>query len=137
MSDRRTFHPRGQELLEFALILPIFLILAFGIIDLGFAAYSYSSLQSAAREGARYAIVHACDDAGTIPRVRARALGLDPADVTPQAPDWTEDTVEVTVLYDYQLLTPFVGAFIPGGSVTMRSSSTMQRETWLQPDCGG
>lgn len=136
MSDRRTFHSRGQELLEFALILPIFLLLAFGILDLGLATYSYSSLQSAAREGARYAIVNACNDAGTIAYVQGRALGLDPTDVTVQAPVWTEDTVEVTVLYDYQLLTPFVGAFIPGGSVTMRSSSTMLRETWLQPDCG-
>jgi Flp pilus assembly protein TadG len=68
------FYPRGQELLEYALILPFFLMLAFGIIDLGLAAYSYSALQNAAREGARYAIVNACNDAGTITLVGA-ALG--------------------------------------------------------------
>lgn len=53
---RRT--SRGQALVEFALIIPIFLSLLMGIADLGRVVWAYNSLASSAREGARFAIVH-------------------------------------------------------------------------------
>jgi Flp pilus assembly protein TadG len=49
----------GQALVEFALIIPIFLALLFGVVDLGRVIWANDSLASAAREGARYASVHA------------------------------------------------------------------------------
>jgi Flp pilus assembly protein TadG len=49
---------RGQGLVEFALVLPLFLLLVFGIMDLGLAVFSYNSITNAAREGARLAIVN-------------------------------------------------------------------------------
>ncbi len=49
---------RGQAMVEFALIAPIFLSLLMGIADLGRVVWAYNSLSSAAREGARFAIVH-------------------------------------------------------------------------------
>ncbi len=54
--DRR--RSRGQTLVEFALVIPIFLSLLMGIADLGRVVWAYNSLASAAREGARFAIVH-------------------------------------------------------------------------------
>lgn len=48
----------GQALVEFALVIPIFLSLLMGIADLGRVVWAYNSLSSAAREGARFAIVH-------------------------------------------------------------------------------
>jgi TadE-like protein len=55
-------HPRhrshGQALLEFALVLPIFLTLLFLVVDFGRVVWATNSLANAAREGARYAIVH-------------------------------------------------------------------------------
>ena len=48
---------RGQSLVEFALILPVLLILVFGIIDFGMGLRSYISLTNATREGARFAAV--------------------------------------------------------------------------------
>lgn len=48
---------RAQSLVEFALIVPILLILVFGIIDFGMGLRAYISLSSATREGARFAIV--------------------------------------------------------------------------------
>jgi Flp pilus assembly protein TadG len=48
----------GQTLVEFALILPIFLLLLVSIFDLGHVVWSNDALSNAAREGARYAIVH-------------------------------------------------------------------------------
>jgi Flp pilus assembly protein TadG len=54
-SDRRD---RGQALVEFVLVAPIFFLLLFGIIDFGRYVYYVQILNNAAREGARYAIVH-------------------------------------------------------------------------------
>jgi Flp pilus assembly protein TadG len=48
----------AQSLVEFALVLPIFLLLVFGIIDLGRAVWEENELAFAAREGTRWAIVH-------------------------------------------------------------------------------
>lgn len=49
---------RGQALVETALILPLFLVLMMGVFDLGRAIWATTSLASAAREAARFAIVH-------------------------------------------------------------------------------
>jgi TadE-like protein len=48
----------GQGLAEFALIIPMFLMMMFGIVDFGRVIWARNSLENAAREGARYAIVH-------------------------------------------------------------------------------
>jgi hypothetical protein len=50
---------RGQSLVEFALVLPIFLLMLFGLVDLGRYVYLNSTLSQAAREGARLAAVEA------------------------------------------------------------------------------
>ncbi len=49
---------RGQGLVEFALILPVFLLLAMGLIDVARAMFEQNTLAYAAREATRYAIVH-------------------------------------------------------------------------------
>lgn len=53
----------GQAMVEFALILPIFLIILCGIIDFGWLFYNQLSLNNACREGARYAVVHTAENA--------------------------------------------------------------------------
>lgn len=53
---RRT---RGQGLVEFALVLPIFLLMVFGLIDGARFVYTNSVLSQAAREGARLGSVEA------------------------------------------------------------------------------
>ena len=49
---------RGQALVEFALIIPLFLVLLVALFDLGRAVFAYNTLTNAAREGARTAIVN-------------------------------------------------------------------------------
>ena len=49
---------RGQTLVELALILPLFLMVIFGIITLGLGVFYQQQLTNAAREAARYAAVH-------------------------------------------------------------------------------
>src|SRR3954468_3734039 len=55
---RRRGRTRGQSLVEFAVVLPIFLLGVCGLFDLGRAVFAYTSLTNAAREGARLAIVN-------------------------------------------------------------------------------
>lgn len=55
----------GQAMVEFALILPIFLQILCGIIDFGWLFYNQLSLNNACREGARYAVVNTAEDAST------------------------------------------------------------------------
>jgi hypothetical protein len=56
-SSRRRSRRRGQGLVEFALVIPVFLLVLFGLIDIGRYVYLTSSLSQAAREGARLASV--------------------------------------------------------------------------------
>ena len=48
---------RGNALLDMALVMPVLLMLSFGAIEYGYAMFIKHSLQGAAREGARAAIV--------------------------------------------------------------------------------
>ncbi|HEY7935726.1 MAG TPA: TadE family protein [Candidatus Limnocylindrales bacterium] len=56
---RRDRHRRGQALVEFALMFPIFLMMLFGLIDAGRYIYMDSVVSQAAREAARLAAVQA------------------------------------------------------------------------------
>jgi hypothetical protein len=49
---------RGQTLVEFALIIPLFLALLFAIFDFGRVIWANDAVANAAREAARFAIVH-------------------------------------------------------------------------------
>ncbi len=58
MEAREALHDRrrtGQTLAEFAITLPILLILLFGIIEFGRIFQAWVTLQNAARAAARYA----------------------------------------------------------------------------------
>jgi hypothetical protein len=56
---RRQQHERGQSLVEFAVVLPIFLLVVFGLVDVGRLVYTNATLSQAAREGARLAAAEA------------------------------------------------------------------------------
>jgi Flp pilus assembly protein TadG len=55
--SRRTLFNRskGQSMVEFALILPLFVLFIIGIFDLGRAFFAYIAITNAAREGTRVA----------------------------------------------------------------------------------
>lgn len=50
--------PRGQALVEFAVVIPIVLLLFMGIFDLARLAYEFNAVSDAARNGVREAIVN-------------------------------------------------------------------------------
>lgn len=55
----RTPKHRGQAFVELALILPVFLLIVMGVLDLGRVFYTYEAIANAAREGARYCALNA------------------------------------------------------------------------------
>jgi hypothetical protein len=100
-----------------------------GIMDMGRAMYFYSAIHYSAREGARYGIIHPEDVAGIEFVVRARAVVLDPdfLTVTTVLPD--EDTIRVTVEFQFRPITPIVVAiFLGRNEVTLGSQATMRIE---------
>ncbi len=66
----------GQSLAEFALVLPIFLILLLGLFDVGRLIFVYNGLTNAAREGARLAIVNQ-DKPSVKQRAQEMAFGTE------------------------------------------------------------
>jgi Flp pilus assembly protein TadG len=68
---------RGQALVEFALVLPIFILILVGIFDLGRAVYAFNTVNNAAREAVRLAIVDQnCDAIGQTAREHASSLDV-------------------------------------------------------------
>ncbi len=56
---------KGQGITEFAIVLPVVLMLTFGVIEFGYLLFSYSTVNSASREAARYGIAVGDVDADT------------------------------------------------------------------------
>jgi len=119
---------RGQELAEYALILPIFLLVVMGIFDMGRVVYYYSALQNSVREGARYGIIHPDDFTGIEDVVHQMAVGLDirGLNVTTSYPN--EDTIQVRATFIFQLITPIIGALFGSNELTLSGQSTMRIE---------
>ncbi|MEP6470200.1 MAG: TadE family protein [Chloroflexota bacterium] len=65
---KRRKEQRGQSLVEFALIFPIFILLLVSIFDLGHVVWANDSLSNAAREAARFAVIHGASDRTTCPQ---------------------------------------------------------------------
>lgn len=55
---RRVRSPRGQALVEFALVAPLLFVVLAGIITLGIGVFYQQQLANAAREAARFAAIH-------------------------------------------------------------------------------
>ena len=114
---------KGQELMEFAMTLPILALLVFGIIDLGRVVYYYSAMQNSAREGARYGVVNPWQENLVATRTEERTLGIDPSDLNVVV-SYDCDRVKVSVSYTYNPWIPFVG------NIPISTSSQLQRERW-------
>lgn len=57
---------RGAELIEFALIFPLLLLLMLGIVDFGFMFQRFEVLTNATREGARLAVLPGYDNPANV-----------------------------------------------------------------------
>lgn len=101
-SSRRSSRDRGAAAVELALLLPILLIIVFGIIDFGRMFHAQLTLTEAAREGAR------AESLGSDPDLRvqeaAGRLGAVGTEVAGACPD-SEDAI-VYAHHDFTFVTP-------------------------------
>lgn len=141
---------RGQALVEFALILPVLLLIIFGIVDAGRLIYTMNTVGNAARSGARVAIVNqsttgtnTCDTTSAtaypVGCVLAAGINLsidpvtdvqityrDPTDAAACAVMSIGCLAVVKVTGHYTPLTPIIGQII--GSVAVQSTSKVPIE---------
>jgi hypothetical protein len=121
---------KGQELLEYALIAPIFLLVLLVILDLGRITYTYSVVQNAAREGARYGAVHPDNWTGIQTAVNRLALGVptNPPQVVVYEDSLQMKTIRVCVVADFHAITPVIATILGTDPITLHGCSSMHVE---------
>ena len=121
---------RGNAIVEFAFVLPLLLLLCFGITEFGRAWVTKSVLTSAAREGARLAAVTAPDVAAVQARVQAvcNTAKVTPSVITVTPPDPADPDRKVTVRVETNFVVLSAKILDFRGSVPMSSETTMRHE---------
>lgn len=122
----------GQAVVEFALILPILLIVFCGIVDFGWIFANQLMSNNACREAARYTAVSYYQSNADDDRSAAEAV------VISSAPTLKDPIVSLTVIEDDKMLTVSVKAEISvltpllssiiGQNYTVTSTTTMRLE---------
>ena len=134
---RRKNGEKGQALVEFTLLLPIFLLLLFAIIDFGMGFYSWISVTNGAREGARIGVVMATEQQIKDQVFQAVSLPNESTKMTvtvTNAQGQPGQSVVVKVDYKYDLITPlagivsFVSGNVIGPTLTFSSTADMRLE---------
>jgi Flp pilus assembly protein TadG len=126
----------GQELVEYALVMPLMLLLIFGLIEFSLVFFSYNTISNAAREGARAGIrpiTAACDlacrDGEVDAAARQLTTGLDAAELVIAITRPSATTIRVQVTYNVRLMiAPVIAALGGQDTITVGTTSTMQRE---------
>ncbi|MBN1876346.1 MAG: pilus assembly protein, partial [Anaerolineae bacterium] len=140
----------GQGLLEFALILPILLLLMLGIMEYSRIFVLYVSLSNASREGVRYGMVNPKDYVGINTEVRDNVMLIPPDEVAvnvrydhgPSSSEFIDpqyvsagDRVIIELNYPVQALTGVMDPFISDNLViNLKNTRTIQS---VRPQAAG
>ena len=122
----------GQALVEFALVIPLFMLLLCGVVDLGFIYHEYLQLHHAAREGGRLACVGAEYSEVSARVASALGSGWDGRTVSTvlvQTDLGGYDEVRVTVASTLLPVTPLAG-LVPGlaDGIAAQTSAAFRKE---------
>ncbi len=120
---------KGQSLAEFALILPMMLLVAMGVFDFGRGIFIYSAVHNAAREGARYGAIDHCNTDAIKDAAKSKAGSLGNSFIVDNptkiySPDGYPERIVVTVRYNFTTVTPLFGVFFgDDGSIVLESQA--------------
>lgn len=134
----RTYDETGSVAVEFAILLPLFIMFVWGAIEFGLAYYTQEVLTNATREGARAGIVQ------TLPKPTEAQIqtivtsyvsnsgipmaGLNTPQVTGEGGAFpTPLTVTVTYNYTFPIVSMITGGAVPA-SITLTASTVMRHE---------
>jgi Flp pilus assembly protein TadG len=145
--SRRVRSERGAELIEFAVVLPILLLVFAGIVDFALVFQRFLVVSNAAREGGRIAVLpgysqtdvqnrvtqyvqQGLGDNTVTPTTVLTSVTIDPPGATPPFP---AAQVTVSITHSYLLLGP-VSTLLGGSggswsSITLSARSTMRIES--------
>jgi Flp pilus assembly protein TadG len=145
---------RGQSLVEVAVSLPVILFLLVGTLDFGMAIFSYMILRDAAQEGALYGSFNPTNEMEIEKRARGIAPHEDgspfytPVDLSDENRvrvtiktsagkcqgiySGKSNNLQVSVTYQYQLMTPFMTQLLGSDAIPITASAT---DVILQPPC--
>jgi len=134
----------GAELIEFALILPVLVLLLAGIFEFGLMFRSFEAVTNAAREGARVGVLPGYASADVQNRVGqylasaglpgAFTVNVTDVPISTAAGTFTARSVDVSYTYGFAILggvAPFFGGSF--GSIPLRAVSVMRTETQAAP----
>jgi Flp pilus assembly protein TadG len=120
---------RGQSVVEFALVLPLLIVMLFAIVDISRVFHASLTLDHAGREAARAASVHQeADEVRQTAVENASSISLAPASVSinPPSDRVTGDNVEVTIKYNVSFLTPLIENIT--GPIELSNTTVMRIE---------
>lgn len=123
----------GAALVEFAIVLPVLLLLVFGIIDFGRALSVKNGIIAAVHDGARLAAVQYPDVnrqavQESVKRFLA-PLGIEPTVVVSEnRVNGTLQSVTVDAQYSFTPITPLVASVINRSTIPISASATYRWE---------
>lgn len=125
---RRRHGQRGASTVEFALVLPLLLVVALALVQVGLLVRDRLLVEAAARAGARTAAVDP-DQAAIAEAVARSAPDLEAGalSVVVSRVGTLGDPVSVTVGYTSEIRVPFIGWLITHG-VAMETTATDRQE---------
>jgi Flp pilus assembly protein TadG len=121
---------RGQTMTEFALVLPLLILLLFGVVQFGIAFNNYLMLTDAVRAGARKGTVarHMADPVGAVEeQVRAAGTDLDPDDLDIAVTSTWEQGEDVTVSASYPYSVSLLGLVVKSGELSSTTTMSVER----------
>ena len=118
---------RGSAALEMALVLPLALLIALALVQVGLVARDRAVVALAAREGSREAAVTTDDERVREAALRSGALPPERTEVDVARSGGVGDPVRVRVVYRVPLVVPFVEWLFPS-NVRLVAEATMRQE---------
>jgi Flp pilus assembly protein TadG len=139
---------RGQAMVEFAMVAPLFFLMVFGIIEFGRIFYVEMTLQNAMRQAGRFAVTGndvvsgvktdrvdaiimiaqraavGLTDQGTVTVSAIDASGA----ITPNSAGGPGDTVRISLTANMGIITELVSQYFPNGTNTFTVSTTFRNE---------
>ena len=125
---------KGASAVEFAIILPVLVVLVFGIVEFALAFNNYITITHAAREGVRKAAFDLYNPElkeyikeKAVPLVLADEdidIGVDSA----EDPPLIGDPVWVEITYDFEISIPLVGSW----DIPLKNKAIMRLENYAQ-----
>ena len=132
---------RGQAIVELAIMMPVFLLMVLGMIDLARAWNAKQVITDAAREAVRTGVVGAGQGAGVtqaqLEGIAETAIGNAGFDPVPAVFDWTGGIIDgaagtqlqllLTYPYDFQFMSIFMD-MVGGSTIQLQSRIIMRNE---------